>query len=134
MAGAGRLSLLFSISTSLEEILVPDIITIATGAFAAVAAAPNMTAAAEALRPIEASLRAMLVAPRPAGASPPVMRLMELPTLTGLEGPSAAAERLRLRLDEVELARRHGDAADVARVVNGVVAELRAAAIGWRRW
>jgi hypothetical protein len=134
MAGAGRLPLLFSISTSLKEITMPDIITIATGAFAAVAAAPNMTAAAEALRPIEASLRATLTAPRPAAASPPVMRLMELRPLTGHEGAAAAAERLRLRLDEVELARRHGDAADVARVVNGVVAELRTAAIGSRRW
>jgi hypothetical protein len=106
-----------------------DCNAIATSFFGAVAAAQSETHAARALDPLATSLRASLMLPTAEAAPAPVMRLIRLPPATGVEGPTAAADRLRLRLDEIALARRFGDASDVARVVALTVAELRQAAM-----
>lgn len=110
-----------------------DCNAIATSFFGAVATAQTETHAARALDPLMANLRASLMAAPAHAAPPPVMRMVALPRVMGHEGPAAAAERLRLRLDEIELARRFGDAADVARVVGIAIDELRTAATASRR-
>lgn len=107
-----------------------DAETIAQGFFTAAAAARSRTDAARALDALGAALRASLHRPSPAGAPAPRMRLVALPPLTPEAGPAAAAERLRLRADEVRLAMQFGTGADVDRVIGLTVAELRQAALG----
>ena len=100
--------------------------------FKAAAGADTMTDAARAIDQIAARLRADLLAPAAAGDTPPRLRLVELPLLVAY-GPEAAADRLRLRLDELALAKRFGDASDVQRMVGLIVDELRHAAVASRK-
>ena len=100
------------------------------GFFAVAAAAPSKTHAARALDPLVASLRERLLAPLGAAEPAPRLRAMELPPLVGGEGPRVLADRLEIRLGELGLAKRFGDATDVQRVADMIVGELREAALG----
>lgn len=106
-----------------------DCQAVISGFFAAAAAATSKTAAARALDPLAASLRADLLLPAGAGSPAPMLRAVALPRLTGREGPEAVAARLRLRLDELALAKRFGDADDVRRMVDVAIGEIRQAAV-----
>lgn len=106
---------------------------VVAGFFGAAASAPSVTHAARALDPLAASLRSNLLAPEADATPVPMLRAMTFPALTGGEGPGDMADRLRLRLDELRLAKRFGDAADVARMADLIVSELRQAAIASRK-
>ena len=88
-----------------------------------------MTHAVRAIDPIAARLRADLLTTVSAADASPRLRLVELLPLTAADGPQAAADRLRLRLDELALAKRFGDATDVRRMAGIIVDELRHAAV-----
>ncbi|MEI6239596.1 MAG: hypothetical protein WCR51_04345 [Planctomycetia bacterium] len=107
-----------------------DCRAVADGFFAAAEAAPSVTHAARALDPLVASLRASLILPRSPADPEPVLRLVSLPPLAGGEGARVLADRLRMRLDEIAMAKRWGDAADVQRVLDVTIGELRQAALG----
>jgi hypothetical protein len=107
-----------------------DCQAVAGGFFAVAAAAPSTTHAARALDPLAAELRARLLMPLGANEPPASLRAIDLLPLTGREGPSEVASRLEFRLGELGLAKRFGDAADVRRMAELIVGELRDAALG----
>jgi hypothetical protein len=96
----------------------------------AVAAAPSLTAATRAIEPMLAALAAKLKAPRIEGEATPMIRAWSPGGPRPGETATETAARLAFRLDEIALAKRWSDAADVQRVVDTCVRELRAAAIG----
>lgn len=95
---------------------------------AAAATCDTKAAAADAVRPILAKLRADLSVARTDGP-PPMLRAWKLPPVFADEGASATATRLRSRMDEIELARRFGDHSDVQRMLDMTIAELTEAAL-----
>jgi len=97
--------------------------------FAAAAEAPTKTHAARALSPLAVSLRKTLLSPLGDEEPAAMLRTVELPSLTGGEGPADIASRLEFRLSELWLAKRCGDAADVRRIADLIVRELREAAL-----
>ncbi len=106
-----------------------DCQAVAGGFFAVAAAAPSRTHAARSLDPLAASLREKLL--MPLGANEPAARLraIDVMPLSGSEGPAEVAKRLEFRLGELGLAKRFGEAADVRRVAEMIVNELRDAAM-----
>lgn len=94
----------------------------------AAATCQTKAAAADAVRPILAKLRADLSVAR-ADGPPPMLRAWVLPPVLADEGASATAMRLRTRMDEIELARRFGDHSDVQRMLDMTIAELTEAAL-----
>jgi hypothetical protein len=106
-----------------------DCQAVTAGFFAAAAAAPTRTHAARALDPLAATLQAKLATIGTDAGPAGLLRAVEHPPLTGRETEEQIADRLRLRLDELALARRFGDALDVQRMTSLAVNELRQAAL-----
>lgn len=91
------------------------------------------TAIANAVRPMLAKLRLDLACGQPNGP-PPMMRACMVPPVLAGEAMGATVARLRIRMDEIELARRFGDEIDVRRMLNLTIDELNeAAAVSGKR-
>lgn len=110
-----------------------DCQSITASFFTAAAAAPSTTHAARALDPLVAALRSRLEAPAAPDAPPPMLRLVDDGMLARARTESQVANRLRLRLDQIELAKRFGDAIDVQRMVSLTIDEVQSAALAARK-
>jgi hypothetical protein len=95
--------------------------------FAVAAAAPGPAAADQALSAVLAPVREWMSVRRIQADALVMMRTWSPDS--GPLGLQAAAARLAVRLDEVELARRFGDPADVQRVIDLTLRELRESAV-----
>lgn len=95
---------------------------------AAVTGCSSRTTAAHTIRSKLIELQATLSAPRPDGGQA-MLRLHAMPPPYAGESLEQTAARLNIRMDEVELARRFGDQADVSRMINLAVAEVRDAVL-----
>lgn len=106
-----------------------DCEAVVAGWMAAAATAESKTHAARAIDPLEDALRARLLTPRQPDEPVPMLRLIAHPPLKGSEPQPMLAQRLRLRLDELGLAKAFGDATDVQAMVGTILSELRQAAL-----
>lgn len=94
----------------------------------AASTAPDRKRAAMAISPLLATLRRGLETAKFSGS--PRITTYSPPAVVAGERPSLTAERLRHRLHDLHLARAFGTPADVSRVIDETVSEIRVAALG----